>query len=237
MAFVHAGCGHGLLGIWAMQKGASAVVFQDLNEKVLEIATRWNILKNAQNSFKEERCYSCRLSAAVENEGMEKNACFLQDSGSVISSNKENKETVLMEGRVLCLSAEWEHMPEISCACQTHSADFTKLQFDVLFCAEGVYREQTFMPLTKLILNLLSPQGLALIASKRYYFGIGGGSLAFMQFLKNNFSENLNVEVACTFKGPTSNNFRDVLLVRKKAKEYRDEDLEMRREEEALAIR
>ena len=40
------GCGHGLLGIYALNKNPKYVLFQDFNEEVLNIATKKNILLN-----------------------------------------------------------------------------------------------------------------------------------------------------------------------------------------------
>lgn len=40
------GCGHGLLGIYALQEGARTALFQDFNLEVLTIAVRLNLLLN-----------------------------------------------------------------------------------------------------------------------------------------------------------------------------------------------
>ncbi|KAL3672565.1 hypothetical protein V7S43_001860 [Phytophthora oleae] len=48
------GCGHGLPGIHAMQRGAQRVVFSDYNKEVLELTTCPNVLRNV----KDEPMYS-----------------------------------------------------------------------------------------------------------------------------------------------------------------------------------
>eukprot|EP00644_Phytophthora_capsici_P001352 jgi/Phyca11/104914/e_gw1.10.63.1 len=48
------GCGHGLPGIHAMQRGAQRVVFSDYNKEVLELTTCPNVLRNV----KDEEMYS-----------------------------------------------------------------------------------------------------------------------------------------------------------------------------------
>ncbi len=45
------GCGHGLLGIYALKKNASFVLFQDYNIDVLNICTKINIEKNEVGNF------------------------------------------------------------------------------------------------------------------------------------------------------------------------------------------
>ncbi|KAJ0407093.1 hypothetical protein P43SY_005366 [Pythium insidiosum] len=42
------GCGHGLPGIYALQRGANQVVFMDYNKEVLELTTCPNVLRNTQ---------------------------------------------------------------------------------------------------------------------------------------------------------------------------------------------
>lgn len=43
------GCGHGLLGIYALIKGAKFVYFQDFNKEVLEEVTKYNISINCSD--------------------------------------------------------------------------------------------------------------------------------------------------------------------------------------------
>ncbi|KAL4093996.1 hypothetical protein PRIC1_011425 [Phytophthora ramorum] len=47
-AVLELGCGHGLPGIHALQRGAQRVVFSDYNKEVLELTTCPNVLRNAQ---------------------------------------------------------------------------------------------------------------------------------------------------------------------------------------------
>ncbi|CDI84831.1 LOC495955 protein, related [Eimeria praecox] len=262
------GCGHGLLGIWALKTGAPAVVFQDLNENVLKQATRWNILKNTENSILGSAApHQHQLSACFDDASpLAKAARFgdlgagsIDDAGNSMESEGNGQRK---DGRALCLAASWEKYPKIHCSCQgakpkataeikttegtpegqnetvqekdgslatgIAETDMTgetlrqpnarEIGFSVIFCSEGIYREETFEPLAAIFKRLLHKDGIALVASKRYYFGIGGGSLAFMSFLREKYSDALSVEVADSFRSANSNNFRDVLLIRKKDK-------------------
>ncbi|CDJ34694.1 LOW QUALITY PROTEIN: uncharacterized protein EMH_0021600 [Eimeria mitis] len=279
-AVLLAGCGHGLLGIWALKSGASAVVFQDLNKDVLNLATRWNILKNTENdrvgvALQQQHELSVPIHAAVPSPSAAELGATGAASASVdVMGNPTQDEGnaqkkgggsfTLLHGRALCVAASWEEYPKICCSCQCartkapaemKASENTKtnseeqiemvaesngltapaatpdsatetlrqskareIQYSLIFCSEGTYREETFEPLAEIFKRLLHKDGIALIASKRYYFGIGGGSLAFISFLREKYADSLSVEVAASYRGVNSNNFRDVLLIRNKGK-------------------
>jgi ribosomal protein L11 methylase PrmA len=50
------GCGHGLLGILALLKGAKLVIFQDFNESVIKNVTIPNINVNTSGLPLKEKC-------------------------------------------------------------------------------------------------------------------------------------------------------------------------------------
>lgn len=50
--------------------------------------------------------------------------------------------------------------------------------FDLVLSAETAYREDTAAALVAAIAATLAPGGIALVATKRYYFGCGGGVAA-----------------------------------------------------------
>jgi hypothetical protein len=57
--------------------------------------------------------------------------------------------------------------------------------FDLILMSETVYSESNFGVLHDLIDHALATQGCALVAGKRYYFGVGGGIDSFAQFVEN----------------------------------------------------
>ena len=61
-------------------------------------------------------------------------------------------------------------------------------QFDVILSSETVYQEQNFESILNLIKRSLCPDGKALVAAKTYYFGVGGGSRSFEEFLARDSS-------------------------------------------------
>ncbi|ETM50979.1 hypothetical protein L914_05081 [Phytophthora nicotianae] len=52
------GCGHGLPGIHALQRGAERVVFSDYNKEVLELTTCPNVHRNAQELYNKAEFYT-----------------------------------------------------------------------------------------------------------------------------------------------------------------------------------
>lgn len=65
-------------------------------------------------------------------------------------------------------------------------------QFDLIFSSETVYEQKNYASLLSLITRSLKPEGKTLIAGKTYYFGVGGGTRSFAQFVADN--ERLEVE-------------------------------------------
>lgn len=55
------------------------------------------------------------------------------------------------------------------------------LKFDVLLTAETIYNTDYYPKLCGLILATLVPGGVCLLAAKRFYFGVGGGTRVFEQ--------------------------------------------------------
>lgn len=51
--------------------------------------------------------------------------------------------------------------------------------FDVVLSSETVYAEEQLRPLARCIISVLKDGGVAFIAGKTYYFGVGGGMQAF----------------------------------------------------------
>ena len=82
---------------------------------------------------------------------------------------------------------------------------------DVILSSECIYREDLFASHAQAIDSSLSPIGIALVAGKRYYFGCGGGTIAFSDFLATHYPR-LNVELVATFENGMSNT-REILAI------------------------
>jgi hypothetical protein len=66
------------------------------------------------------------------------------------------------------------------------------------------------------IVENLSPSGFAMVATKRFYFGVGGGSVELEHLISTNsyFKENLVFSVEKSFEDGFSN-IRDIIKIKK----------------------
>jgi hypothetical protein len=84
------------------------------------------------------------------------------------------------------------------------------VQADIILSSECIYREDLFTAHAGVIERSLPPHGIALLAAKRYYFGCGGGTIEFSEFLASNTE--LIADLAEVFENGVSNT-REILLV------------------------
>ncbi len=56
-------------------------------------------------------------------------------------------------------------------------------KFDIIISGDTLYNNQNYEKIYNLIKNNLNKDGEAYFASKRFYFGVGGGSSEFKQFI------------------------------------------------------
>jgi len=62
----------------------------------------------------------------------------------------------------------------------------SRASYDLILTAETIYSLDAIPRLARCIVSLLRPQsGMAIVAAKRYYFGVGGGFLAFNKALRD----------------------------------------------------
>lgn len=161
------GCGHGLPGVLACQKGAKRVGFQDLNREVLESITTRNVLLNVPE-----------LSA---------------------------KELRRPGARVFFIAGDWSNDDLV--------ATLGAQQWDIILSSDTLYSEASIPHLVQCIDKLLAPDGICLLAAKRYYFGVGGGQHSFLDELKHKVP-GLVAENVATFEDGKSNT-RDILQVKR----------------------
>jgi predicted nicotinamide N-methyase len=142
------GCGHGLPGIEALQQGAAAVCFMDLNEEVLIGVTSPNIALNLVKAGTGSSHQEAGLMATVEGKV------------TLVSGDWEEASPLL---------------PTSSTTTTTTMQAPPCSSFDVILTAETIYTTQVTQKLLEMIQrHLTKPSGVALVAGKRYYFGTGG---------------------------------------------------------------
>ena len=81
---------------------------------------------------------------------------------------------------------------------------------DIVLSSECVYREDLFASHSDVIERILAPQGIALVAAKRYYFGCGGGTIEFADYLAQKTA--LKADLAAVFENGMSNT-REILAI------------------------
>jgi len=83
-------------------------------------------------------------------------------------------------------------------------------KFDFILASETIYSTDTFAVHAEIFNQCLSPTGIALVAAKRFYFGVGGGSTEFMEYIQGQTS--LKCRKLSSFNDGSSN-VRDLVLV------------------------
>lgn len=85
--------------------------------------------------------------------------------------------------RVMCVAGDWSSLD--TCAELIDPVTGQPLQFDLILSAETLYTAESTRALLAAISSRLAPNGCALLANKRYYFGLGGGTLELEQQIQN----------------------------------------------------
>jgi hypothetical protein len=209
------GCGHGLPLIYLLLRQALitqnekihrnnfiTAVFTDYNDSVLLDATLSNIVLN---------CPSCCCCTSP------------LDTEFSITDNHVRQHIVLGAGDWLDMSDQLQQLQQHDDH-NHHCKDndqcnhaTTKLprdgKFDLILAAETIYSERAARETSILLKrHLKSSTGIAYVATKRYYFGVGGGVDAFRQYGQTN---DLDIETVRVHDDGSSN-IREILRVKLK---------------------
>lgn len=94
---------------------------------------------------------------------------------------------------------DWSTLPEV-----------VETEYDLILTSDTLYSIEALMSLSQLLPRLLAPDGVALVAAKTYYFGVGGGTDMFKDEIKNKTSLEV-VDVESFQDGMT--NVREILKI------------------------
>ncbi|CAK8683793.1 unnamed protein product [Clavelina lepadiformis] len=158
------GCGIGLPGICAAAKNAKHVVFQDFNDFVITKATGMSVILNSwinENVFKK----------GSNSEGIMDNEEIDVRFKSYIDTIK--KEDISKWNKFAFISGDW-----------STAASAIREKVDVILMAETIYSISSYEKLHDLINNILAKEGVAYVAAKSFYFGVGGGVQLWTDFVK-----------------------------------------------------
>lgn len=136
------------------------------------------------------------------------------------SQNKEVIKWVTIPNVLLNIEEE-ERSEEIK-KCKFYSGDwesFDKLlpdieRYDYILTSETIYNPDNYTKITNILFNRLNTNGIAFVAAKTHYFGVGGGTRQFKTYLEK--SNKFNIEICWSSKGGIQ---REILKVSKKSQE------------------
>eukprot|EP00762_Andalucia_godoyi_P001448 ANDGO_00251.mRNA.1 Histidine protein methyltransferase 1 homolog len=127
--------------------------------------------------------------------------------------NREVLEDVTIPNVLKFLST---HPDAAKCTLEFVSGDWSAYEtartFDCILTSETIYSTNAIQRLHKLLVRYLSPNGIALVAAKRLYFGLDGGILEFQQLVSAEGS--LDSQMLVTMGSGTV--LRDILLVQRR---------------------
>lgn len=103
---------------------------------------------------------------------------------------------------VCCMAGDW------------NACEYPEGGFDLILTAETLYTAETTKQVFRLISKLLKPGGIALVASKKYYFGVGGGTYD-LDVLCKAATSCLEYEMIARFEDAHSNVREVIRLTRK----------------------
>ncbi|KAK3603655.1 hypothetical protein CHS0354_017371 [Potamilus streckersoni] len=84
-------------------------------------------------------------------------------------------------GKCTCryFSGDWSSFQE-----QSHSILGETLRYDIILTAETIYKTENYSKLISVFKSCLAKDGIVYLAAKSNYFGVGGGTRDFEQFVK-----------------------------------------------------
>jgi predicted nicotinamide N-methyase len=104
-------------------------------------------------------------------------------------------------------SGDWSD--EKLVALLTHN---NSLKYDIILSSDTIYSQQSIKPLVKIIKSTLAENGVALIAAKRFYFGVGGSTKELLEVIQAEGA--LTARVMETFEDGKSN-VREIIEVKR----------------------
>lgn len=191
------GCGHGLPGIWLLKQAISKsernsvncfVTFSDYNEFVIKDVTVPNVAINIRDSC----------------------------SGGMDSMNESNQIDRLLNENTAFGSGDWMVMSDLLIGKDTEMPPAVPRNglFDCILASETTYSENAAIETAELLSKHLKPgTGVAYISSKRYYFGVGGGTKCLCESLQKQKTHEFQIEILQVFDNGAGN-IRELLLVK-----------------------
>ena len=104
--------------------------------------------------------------------------------GKKVTFQDYDAETLEITRRTLSLnSSSLENAEFIASTWETFVISNTR-QYDLILCSEAVYESTNFAVLSEIFFSSLALSGIGLVAGKKFYFGCGGGTLGFAEYVE-----------------------------------------------------
>ena len=154
---------------------AGRVDFQDFNKEVLDLVTAPNV--------------ALHLSGAANDEQ--------EDFFDIELDGREFREHMTSK-RIQFWYGDWSGLAEC-----IHQREGSEFQYDVILGSEVFYDPSSYAVLGRVLEQLLSPNGVAYIAGKTFYFGVGGSMQEFCAHLQNVRRDGMHLEcmTCCSSQG------------------------------------
>ncbi|XP_078078861.1 histidine protein methyltransferase 1 homolog [Mustelus asterias] len=160
------GCGAGLLGIFALRKGAAEVHFQDYNGAVIEGLTLPNVALMEEDE-------------PLPDGGQQPDDDGGRGGEPPGKRRKSPPSPPSPEPGALShcrfFSGDWSRFGKV------HGGSF---KYDVILMSETLYNPDCYGDLHDVLFSLLSQDGTVYLATKTHYFGVGGGIHLFESLVK-----------------------------------------------------
>nr|PVC54163.1 hypothetical protein MACL_00003270 [Theileria orientalis] len=207
LSVLELGAGLGVCGT-AMSLKGHRVTFQDLNMNVIKKGLIPNLLLNhtVRGLKGEENELGVTLVSEYEDE-MKNIYQIRTESVKLVGKYDSKFEFEFLVG-------DWNHLVNTE-----QISSNQKGKYDIILASECIYRKENYESIVKIIHTLLKAGGRAYIATKRFYFGLSGGSFQFLQFIRENdhkYGENkLSATVIRSAEPKNSSNVIDLIEVNK----------------------
>ncbi|XP_054455790.1 histidine protein methyltransferase 1 homolog [Anoplopoma fimbria] len=183
-AVLDLGCGAGLLGILALQRGARQIHFQDYNSTVIEQLTVPNVILNCQedDEVESEEDKERRGEGKVQEEdGCKKKVTEklkIKDGSPPTKKRAADLSQHLLLAKCRFFSGDWSTFLALV------KKEDPQPKYDIIFTSETIYNTAYYPTLHETLHKLLAPDGLVYLATKSHYFGVGGGLHLFETFVE-----------------------------------------------------
>lgn len=167
------GAGAGFPGIYAAVSGASRVDFQDYNREVIELVTMPNYVLNVSAA----RTATTEGVSANDNSTLHEAPADAAAAAATDNSDEKSHEKTTARSVPFSpprfFAGSWA-------ALENHLSSGANTTYDLVLTAETLYSLDSMPELYSLLKATVAyPHGIALVASKTYYFGVGGGTRDF----------------------------------------------------------